>query len=622
MVAVSGEGVEWNYHRPVRRPQQSDQCGGNSIGAHPANVDGHARPVAHRFELEAGCSVAADFSNTPRHYTLEFRFKTDRDARFVGEFEMLASGPWQTPRRYTHRNLNIDRFYQYRITARNDKGMAVGLSVPDDAPGDTPQPDTDGDGFADGNDNCPDIPNADQSNMDRDAHGDVCDVDIDNDGLIEIYTLMAFDNIRHDLAGASYNDDPDNAGNSRGCPPAECSGYELMVDVDFATSGIDDSAYDGDTTSSNGNWMPVGSFGAPFTGIVEGNGHTIAGLHVDRDDLVDLGLFGVVGSGGQLRNLALTGATVITNIATRPNLGLLAGTNNGRIVGCNSNGRVIGSSSVRSLAGGLVGVNGGTIAAGWSSASVIGSIAGENIVGGLVGWNNAGTIVASWTVDNGDTTTANATGGGSNHDRVGGLVGQNSDDGIIVGSYSLGDVSNGADANGGGQVGGLVGWNAGTVATSYATGSATARAGTFVGKLIGFADNRSTGSYGLGEVDRVMTSENNREDRSIDTCPAVIPTADNIPVNTTIDDCAWFITTADTIGNDRRWPRRLWDFGTAMQTPAVKWATGYTRDDPSTVNMDEATFSCDPDLLPADATCFTTIVAESVQRPSTGTAAP
>ena len=44
--------------------------------------------------------------------------------------------------------------------------------------------DTDGDGIADDDDNCPDIPNADQADTDGDGQGDACDPDIDGDGVL------------------------------------------------------------------------------------------------------------------------------------------------------------------------------------------------------------------------------------------------------------------------------------------------------------------------------------------------------------------------------------------------------------------------------------------------------
>ncbi len=43
-------------------------------------------------------------------------------------------------------------------------------------------PDTDGDGVNDASDNCTKVANANQSDIDRDGKGDVCDSDMDGDG--------------------------------------------------------------------------------------------------------------------------------------------------------------------------------------------------------------------------------------------------------------------------------------------------------------------------------------------------------------------------------------------------------------------------------------------------------
>ncbi|XMO88107.1 T9SS type A sorting domain-containing protein [Algibacter sp. AS12] len=45
--------------------------------------------------------------------------------------------------------------------------------------------DTDGDGVADYEDNCPDTANPDQADFDNDGYGDICDLDDDNDGILD-----------------------------------------------------------------------------------------------------------------------------------------------------------------------------------------------------------------------------------------------------------------------------------------------------------------------------------------------------------------------------------------------------------------------------------------------------
>ena len=47
--------------------------------------------------------------------------------------------------------------------------------------------DNDGDGIPDGEDNCPDTPNFDQADFEEDGIGDVCDLDIDGDGMPNDY---------------------------------------------------------------------------------------------------------------------------------------------------------------------------------------------------------------------------------------------------------------------------------------------------------------------------------------------------------------------------------------------------------------------------------------------------
>ena len=68
-------------------------------------------------------------------------------------------------------------------------------------------PDSDGDGVTDDVDNCPDNGNADQADLDDDDIGDVCDTDIDGDGLItDQESTYSTDPYNSDTDGDGIND--------------------------------------------------------------------------------------------------------------------------------------------------------------------------------------------------------------------------------------------------------------------------------------------------------------------------------------------------------------------------------------------------------------------------------
>ena len=69
------------------------------------------------------------------------------------------------------------------------------------------QADSDGDGILDGDDNCPDVSNADQTDVDNDGIGDSCDPDSDNDGLPDSFEQQWFDCITCANAGDDSDKD-------------------------------------------------------------------------------------------------------------------------------------------------------------------------------------------------------------------------------------------------------------------------------------------------------------------------------------------------------------------------------------------------------------------------------
>ena len=72
--------------------------------------------------------------------------------------------------------------YRFNVTATNE----VGDSDPSQSAEVTlPEPDSDSDGVPFGVDNCPDVANADQADLDQDGAGDACDSDDDGDGVAD-----------------------------------------------------------------------------------------------------------------------------------------------------------------------------------------------------------------------------------------------------------------------------------------------------------------------------------------------------------------------------------------------------------------------------------------------------
>ena len=299
-----------------------------------------------------------------------------------------------------------------------------------------------------------------QADTDKDLDGirDNLDIDDDNDGLIEIYTLEELDHIRYNLEGTSYKSSPTDSGNIQGAPEGGLRGYELMRDLNFKDPGSYASGIvrpewipqGGHAESaSNPGWEPLGNNSNRFRAIFEGNGHTIVNLYINNSKEVYLGLINITSLKAEIRNLGLINSTV----------------------------------RGESYAGGLVGLNDlGTITACYATDGK--SISrGRDSVGGLVGYN-AGII-----------TKSHATGvmsGTDNRASIGGLVGVNS--GTIVASYS-GGVMFGTTYI---ASGGLVAINLGTIVASYSTGVTSGRIHAFLGGLVGFNIGTITASYAMG----------------------------------------------------------------------------------------------------------------------------
>ena len=226
----------------------------------------------------------------------------------------------------------------------------------------------------------------------------------------------------------------------------------------------------------------IGSAGQPFTGMFDGQGHTISHVTVNAPEGENAGFFNVI-KGATIRDLKL----VDVEITGKTNVGGLAGSTQVQldsndlsknvanlIGGCSVSGTVTGTKNV----GGLVGLNEGktdpqtlfSIASAVDKCAASVTVNGKEMTGGLVG-KNGGTITKSSSggTVKGDTTT-------------GGLVGDSSGD--IYDSHTSCTVA------GSSHTGGFVGFSDGAVKNCYSIGgvSGTDYTGGFAG-VISRAEN-------------------------------------------------------------------------------------------------------------------------------------
>lgn len=115
-----------------------------------------------------------------------------------------------------------------------------------------------------------------------------------------------------------------------------------------------------------------------FSGIFEGNGHTISGIHINQDGSVQ-GLFRYLTETAVVKELTVEGNVMPGG--SHNLVGGIVGSNTGTIIGCRFEGTVSGGDGV----GGIAGEN--SLTGIVESCRVTGSITGNHFVGGIVGEN-------------------------------------------------------------------------------------------------------------------------------------------------------------------------------------------------------------------------------------------
>ena len=151
-----------------------------------------------------------------------------------------------------------------------------------------------------------------------------------------------------------------------------------------------------------------------------------------------------------------------------------------------SGGSVTGTANVGALAGNVV----SGIVDGVNSSM---AVSGQRNVGGLVGSNGGAITMSS---SSGAVTGVNADNGGA----IGGLAGWNASGGSIATSYATGVVTGARE-----MIGGLVGNNQGALSQSYATGNVSGARS--IGGLVGLNGGSINDAYASGAVGRAGSAD-------------------------------------------------------------------------------------------------------------------
>ncbi|MEH2625991.1 filamentous hemagglutinin family protein [Bradyrhizobium sp. AZCC 1719] len=189
--------------------------------------------------------------------------------------------------------------------------------------------------------------------------------------------------------------------------------YALGRDIDAGITS---------TWNSGAGFEPIGG-GNTFTGNLDGEGHTISGLFINRITQ-NVGLISYLGPGATVSNIGVIGATVTGRTA----VSAIVGSNYGTVINVYSSGSV---TATEAGAGGLVGYNFQTVSNAYSSSTVSGPL----FVGGAIGLSNIGTVDGTNTTPSISQVyaTGAVTGTGGSPSYVGGLVGLNG--GSVTASY-------------------------------------------------------------------------------------------------------------------------------------------------------------------------------------------
>ena len=345
------------------------------------------------------------------------------------------------------------------------------------------------------------------------------DIDVDDDGLIEIKYIDDLDVMRYVMDGSGYKRDMTAITSTVGCAEGGCKGYELIRDLDFQKGESYRNGKIRKNWTKDKGWQPIGDDSNSFSSTFKGNNHTISNLMINRNHSSLIGLFSMITKEAMIDGVNL----YKVNIKGNNYVGALVGKNAGGII---MNSSVSGDNNTISTiegtgqkVGGLVGINDNYIEFNPITVTVgkvINSFADAHVIGVIP--------------DSGD-----------NGSSVGGLIGLNK--GIISNNYASGNVSGNKD------IGGLVGRHeASEITNSYATSSVS---GNDVGGLVGHYSGTVTHSYWDKTTSGIGTNTGGEGKTTTEL---------QSPMTAT--------------GIYSSWSTDIWDFGSEEQYPALKKSDG------------------------------------------------
>lgn len=128
-------------------------------------------------------------------------------------------------------------------------------------------------------------------------------------------------------------------------------------------------------------WTPIATNASPYTGIFEGQNHTISGLYFKKENTSEVGFFGY--NRGKISNVGI----LDSYFCGFSQVGGVCGYNSSTITNCYNKGVVDGTADGASSFGGVCGCNLGIL----TNCYNTGIVSGQLFVGGVSG-NNNGTI--------------------------------------------------------------------------------------------------------------------------------------------------------------------------------------------------------------------------------------